>query len=205
MNDPGLLIVVSGPSGAGKGTICDALRQRHPSIKYSISMTTREARKGEKDGTNYFFTNNQHFEKLLAEDAFLEHAKVYDHYYGTPKKYVFDQLQQGNHVMLEIDIQGAMQVKERYPKGVFIYIVPPSLDVLENRLRTRGTDTDDVIKSRLAKVRDELKWIDKYDYVIVNDSLEIAIEQADAVFTAEQDKITRSTYKISSIIDNYKK
>jgi guanylate kinase len=205
MNDPGLLIVVSGPSGAGKGTICDALRQRHPSIKYSISMTTRAARKGEKDGINYFFTNNQHFEELLAEDAFLEHAKVYDHYYGTPKKYVFDQLQQGNHVMLEIDIQGAMQVKERYPKGIFIYIVPPSLAVLENRLRTRGTDSDDVIKSRLAKVRDELKWIDKYDYVIINDSLEKAIEQADAVFTAEQDKITRSTYKISSIIDNYKK
>ena len=115
MNDPGLLIVVSGPSGAGKGTICDALRRQFPDIFYSISMTTRDPRPGEVDGVNYFFSTNKHFEELLEEDAFLEHAHVYDHYYGTPKKYVFDQLGQGHHVMLEIDIQGAMQVKEKYP------------------------------------------------------------------------------------------
>lgn len=115
MIDSGLLIVVSGPSGAGKGTICDALRKRFPKIHYSISMTTRDPRPGEVDGVNYYFTNNSHFEELLEQDAFLEHAKVYDHYYGTPKEYVYNMLQEGNHIMLEIDIQGAMQVKEKYP------------------------------------------------------------------------------------------
>ena len=108
MKDPGLLIVVSGPSGAGKGTICDALRKRFPNINYSISMTTRSPRPGEQDGINYFFSDNAHFEELLAQDAFLEHAKVYDHYYGTPKDYIFRMLNEGKHVMLEIDIQGAM-------------------------------------------------------------------------------------------------
>lgn len=117
MKDPGLLIVVSGPSGAGKGTICDALRKRFPNINYSISMTTRSPRPGEQDGINYFFSDNAHFEELLAQDAFLEHAKVYDHYYGTPKDYVFRMLNEGKHVMLEIDIQGAMQVKQKYPQG----------------------------------------------------------------------------------------
>ncbi len=177
MKDPGLLIVVSGPSGAGKGTICDALRKRFPLIQYSISMTTRKPRPGEVDGVNYFFTDNAHFEELLAEDAFLEHAKVYDHYYGTPKEYVFRMLSEGKHVMLEIDIQGAMQVKERYPQGVFIYVVPPSMDILADRLRHRNTDSPEVITGRLAKAADELSWIEKYDYIIVNDDLDKAIEE----------------------------
>lgn len=205
MNDPGLLIVVSGPSGAGKGTICDALRRQFPDIFYSISMTTRDPRPGEVDGVNYFFSTNKHFEELLEEDAFLEHAHVYDHYYGTPKKYVFDQLGQGHHVMLEIDIQGAMQVKEKYPQGVFIYIIPPSLTVLEERLKGRGTDSQDVISGRLAKVRNELQWIDEYDYVIVNDNLENAISQARDIFLAEQLKVRRSHHKIADIVDHYKK
>ena len=205
MNDPGLLIVVSGPSGAGKGTICDALRRQFPDIFYSISMTTRDPRPGEVDGVNYFLSTNKHFEELLEEDAFLEHAHVYDHYYGTPKKYVFDQLGQGHHVMLEIDIQGAMQVKEKYPQGVFIYIIPPSLTVLEERLKGRGTDSQDVISGRLAKVRNELQWIDEYDYVIVNDNLENAISQAREIFLAEQLKVRRSHHKIADIVDHYKK
>ena len=198
MSDTGLLIVVSGPSGAGKGTICDALREQFPNIHYSISMTTRQPRLGEVDGVNYYFSDNARFEALLAEDAFLEHAKVYDHYYGTPKKYVYDMLAQGNHVMLEIDIQGAMQVKERYPEGVFIYIVPPSKDVLEARLRGRHTDADDVIAARLAKARDELEWIDKYDYVIVNDDLGQAIGQAAAILQAEACKVRRNAKKIAA-------
>ena len=186
MKDPGLLIVVSGPSGAGKGTICDALRKRFPLIQYSISMTTRKPRPGEVDGVNYFFTDNAHFEELLAEDAFLEHAKVYDHYYGTPKEYVFRMLSEGKHVMLEIDIQGAMQVKERYPQGVFIYVVPPSMDILADRLRHRNTDSPEVITGRLAKAADELSWIEKYDYIIVNDDLDKAIEEGASVLPAEK-------------------
>lgn len=205
MNDPGLLIVVSGPSGAGKGTICDELRKRFPQINYSISMTTRPARKGEVDGKNYFFSDNTHFEELIAEDAFLEYAKVYDHYYGTPKKYVFDILNQGKYIMLEIDIQGAMQVKKKYPQAVFIYIVPPSLDVLAHRLKNRHTDSDDVIAGRLAKASKELEWVTQYEYVVVNDDLDTAIDQASSILTAEHCKVARNNHLITSISEQFKK
>lgn len=204
MNDSGLLIVVSGPSGAGKGTICDALRQRFPKIHYSISMTTRNPRPGEVDGTNYYFTTNEHFEELLTQDAFLEHAKVYDHYYGTPKKYVYQMLQEGKHIMLEIDIQGAMQVKEKYPQCILIYIVPPSKGVLEARLRGRHTDSDEVIAGRLAKASAELEWIPKYDYLIINDDLDTAIEDVAAVLQAEEEKAARLTHRIAVLKENYK-
>lgn len=204
MIDSGLLIVVSGPSGAGKGTICDALRKRFPKIHYSISMTTRDPRPGEVDGINYYFTNNSHFEELLEQDAFLEHAKVYDHYYGTPKEYVYNMLQEGNHIMLEIDIQGAMQVKEKYPQCVLIYIVPPSKAVLEARLRGRHTDSDEVIAGRLAKASAELEWIPKYDYLIINDELDTAVEEASAVLQAEEDKAARLAHRIAVLKENYK-
>lgn len=204
MIDSGLLIVVSGPSGAGKGTICDALRKRFPKIHYSISMTTRDPRLGEVDGVNYYFTNNSHFEELLEQDAFLEHAKVYDHYYGTPKEYVYNMLQEGNHIMLEIDIQGAMQVKEKYPQCVLIYIVPPSKAVLEARLRGRHTDSDEVIAGRLAKASAELEWIPKYDYLIINDELDTAVEEASAVLQAEEDKAARLAHRIAALKENYK-
>lgn len=203
MADKGLLIVVSGPSGAGKGTICDALRERFPNIHYSISMTTRAPRPGEKDGVNYYFSTNEHFEALLKEDAFLEHASVYDHYYGTPKKYVYDMLAQGNHVMLEIDIQGAMQVKEKYPEGVFIYVAPPSRNVLEERLRGRRTDTEEVIEARLAKARRELEWIDQYAYLIVNDVLQTSVDQAAAILVAEECQVARNVRRIAEIKEMY--
>lgn len=203
MADKGLLIVVSGPSGAGKGTICDALRKEFPKIHYSISMTTRQPREGEVNGVNYYFRTNEEFESLLKEDAFLEHAKVYDHYYGTPKQYVYDMIAQGNHIMLEIDIQGAMQVKEKYPEGVFIYVVPPSKEVLEERLRGRHTDTNEVIAGRLSKARKELDWIDKYDYLIVNDDLDTAISKASAILTAEECKVTRNTKAIAKTKELY--
>ncbi len=204
MIDSGLLIVVSGPSGAGKGTICDALRKRFPKIHYSISMTTRDPRPGEVDGVNYYFTDNSHFEELLTQDAFLEHAKVYDHYYGTPKEYVYNMLQAGNHIMLEIDIQGAMQVKEKYPQCVLIYIVPPSKAVLEARLRGRHTDSDEVIVGRLAKASAELECISKYDYLIVNDQLDRAVEEASAVLQAEEDKTARRAHRIAALKEKYK-
>ncbi|WP_301859211.1 guanylate kinase [uncultured Megasphaera sp.] len=203
MADSGLLIVVSGPSGAGKGTICDALRKQFPNIHYSISMTTRKPRQGEVDGVNYYFASKDKFESLLEQDAFLEHAKVYDHYYGTPKDYVYRLLGEGKHVMLEIDIQGAMQVKEKYPQGVFIYIVPPSKEVLEKRLRGRHTDTDDVIAGRLAKARAELDWIAQYDYVIVNDDLDKAVHAAASILEAEQCRAARNTQCIANIKSMY--
>ena len=164
--DEGILLVVSGPSGAGKGTICNAIREKFPDLQYSVSMTTRDPRKGEVEGESYFFRTNEQFEKLIEEDAFLEYAKVYDHYYGTPKKRALDMISDGKSVLLEIDIQGAMQVKKRYPKGVFIYIVPPSLEILSDRLYGRGTDSEETIQKRLAQITSELAMAHQYDYIL---------------------------------------
>lgn len=203
MADTGLLIVFSGPSGAGKGTICEALRKNFPNVNYSISMTTRQPRVGEKDGVDYYFTSASEFETLLKKQAFLEYAKVYDYYYGTPKEHVYGLLAQGKHVLLEIDIQGAMQVRAQYPNCVCIYIVPPSLDILAKRLRDRHTDTEEVICKRLHKTKEELQWISKYDYLIINNDLSQAIKEAIAIVQAEQCKVIRLQEKREKILNAY--
>lgn len=205
MIDKGLLIVLSGPSGAGKGTICSALRQRMPNLVYSVSMTTREPRVGETEGVNYFFRSREEFEALLQKDAFLEFAKVYDNYYGTPKEYVMNLLNQGKSVILEIDIQGAMKVKERFSDAVFVYIVPPSLSILSNRLRDRGTDADEVIDKRLSLATSELALAHRYDYIVVNDVLDDAVEKVASILKAETCKISRNKEKISYIYNKYLK
>ena len=201
--DKGILLVVSGPSGAGKGTICAAIRKVFPKLNYSISMTTRAPRKGEVEGTSYFFRTNEEFEKLIKEDAFLEYARVYDHYYGTPKKYALDKIENGESVLLEIDIQGAMQVKQRYPQGVFVYVVPPSLDVLSARIHGRGTDSEEVIQKRLAKITDELAMAHKYDYIIVNDELEDAVHKVCSILEAESCKLSRNEGQVEVIFNQY--
>lgn len=201
--DEGILLVVSGPSGAGKGTICDAIRKKFPQLNYSVSMTTREPRKGEVEGKSYFFRTNEEFEKLIDEDAFLEYAKVYDHYYGTPKKRALDLIGDGKSVLLEIDIQGAMQVKKRYPKGVFIYIVPPSLDILSGRLHHRGTDTEEVIQKRLSQITSELAMAHQYDYIVVNDVLEDAVHKVCCILEAERCKLSRNEGSIQTIFNQY--
>lgn len=201
--DKGILLVVSGLSGAGKGTICAAIRKIFPKLNYSISMTTRAPRKGEVEGTSYFFRTNEEFEKLIKEDAFLEYARVYDHYYGTPKKYALDKIENGESVLLEIDIQGAMQVKQRYPQGVFVYVVPPSLDVLSARIHGRGTDSEEVIQKRLAKITDELAMAHKYDYIIVNDVLEDAVHKVCSILEAESCKLSRNEGQVEVIFKQY--
>ena len=201
--DKGILLVVSGPSGAGKGTICAAIRKIFLKLNYSISMTTRAPRKGEVEGTSYFFRTNEEFEKLIKEDAFLEYARVYDHYYGTPKKYALDKIENGESVLLEIDIQGAMQVKQRYPQGVFVYVVPPSLDVLSARIHGRGTDSEEVIQKRLAKITDELAMAHKYDYIIVNDVLEDAVHKVCSILEAESCKLSRNEGQVEVIFKQY--
>ena len=192
MSDRGILIVLSGPSGAGKGTICAALRQQMPNLVYSVSMTTRAPRVGEEEGVSYFFRDKEEFQRLIKEDAFLEYAQVYDNFYGTPKQHVMDLLSEGKSVILEIDIQGAMQVKERFSEAVFIYIVPPSLDILSNRLRDRGTDAADVIDKRLSKASSELALAHRYDYIVVNDVLPDAVEKVASILRAEACKIKRN-------------
>lgn len=203
MTEKGILIVLSGPSGAGKGTICAALRKEMPNLVYSVSMTTRAPRVGEEEGISYFFRTKEEFKELIAEDAFLEYAQVYDNYYGTPKSHVMKLLEEGKSVILEIDIQGAMQVKDRFSDAVFIYIVPPSLDILSNRLRDRGTDATDVINKRLSKASSELALAHRYDYIVVNDVLEDAVEKVASILCAETCKIKRNKEKIQDIYKNY--
>ncbi|MDO5567791.1 MAG: guanylate kinase [Eubacteriales bacterium] len=192
----GKLFVISGPSGAGKGTIVNAVMdQADPSgTALSISMTTREPRPGEEDGVNYFFVTKEEFRRQIEAGGFLEYAEVYDHYYGTPKSKVVEKLNQGRDVILEIDIQGALNVKKAFPEGVLIFILPPSMEVLRNRLTGRGTDAPEVIERRLSKTRGELTFIDRYDYGVVNGDLEEAVETVQAIMRAEHARVDENLH-----------
>lgn len=186
MENSGLLIVISGPSGAGKGTLCKMLRDAMPELNYSISVTTRAPRVGEQEGINYYYIDKTKFEQMMANNELLEWAKVYDNYYGTPKKQVMEYIQQGKDIILEIDIQGAMSIKKQYPQGVFIFIVPPSIKELEERITKRGTETAEIIKKRLSCATEELSYVSEYDYVVVNDSVDKAVEKLKAIIIAEK-------------------
>lgn len=176
MNKKGVLLVVSGPSGAGKGTICNILREQIE-LGYSISITTRAPRTGEVDGVNYFFKTVEQAKEMIAKNELLEYAEVFGNYYGTPRKFVLDQLAEGKNVLLEIDIQGALQVKEHYPEAMLVFIAPPSMEELEKRLRGRGTDSEEVILRRLAGANHEMSFAHEYNYTIINDVAETAAEQ----------------------------
>lgn len=197
--DNGLLVVISGPSGAGKGTICSRLKEEFKDLKVSVSATTRKPREGEEEGTSYFFINEEDFIKRINNDEFLEYAKVYGNYYGTPKNEVFKQLEEGNDIILEIDIQGALQVKKNYPKGVFIFILPPSLSELNKRIENRGTDSKDVIMKRMQCAYDELNYAFEYDYVVVNDEVEAAVEKIKHIIFAEKNRAVRKKAVINKI------
>lgn len=200
----GKLFIVSGPSGAGKGTICKRLiEESDPGrIELSVSMTTRKARVGEEEGRSYYFVSRERFLQEVKNDGFIEYAEVYENYYGTPKEKVLDKLSQGVDIVLEIDIQGAMKVKEAYPEGVFIFILPPSMSILRKRLTGRGTDSLKTIDMRLAHTLDELSYIEEYDYVVVNGELEEAVSRDKAIVVAEHSKVTENIKRI--LIDSYK-
>jgi guanylate kinase len=197
--DNGLLVVISGPSGAGKGTICKMLKDKMTDLKVSVSATTRKPREGENEGESYFFISNDEFIKKINDDEFLEYAKVYGNYYGTPKKEVFKQLKAGNDIILEIDIQGALQVKKNYPKGVFIFILPPSLKELQNRIEGRGTDSKEVILKRMKCAYDELDYAFEYDYVVLNDEVEAAVNKIKCIIDAEKNRAIRKKAIINKI------
>ena len=188
----GLLIVLSGPSGTGKSTVCRALLKKHEDIALSVSCTTRAPRKGETDGVSYFFIAQEQFSKMIEENAFLEYAQVFDNYYGTPRSFVEQQLCAGKDVLLEIDVQGALKAKEAFPEGVYVFLVPPSRQELERRIRSRGTETEQQIATRLGKANAEMKLIRKYDYVIVNDEVEKVIGSVENVLAAERLKVSRN-------------
>ncbi|MBR1990073.1 MAG: guanylate kinase [Firmicutes bacterium] len=188
-NHPGKLFILSGPSGAGKGTICKRLLDE-TDLELSISMTTRAPREGEIHGTHYYFVSEEDFVANIENDGFLEHAQVYGRRYGTPKAPVIEKLEKGIDVILEIDIQGALKVKENYPDGVFIFILPPSMSVLRKRLTGRGTETAEAIEMRLGETLKELSFIEKYDYCVVNGELDEAVARVKAIVVAEHSKVT---------------
>ncbi len=186
MKEPGLLLVISGPSGSGKGTLCSRLLQRRPEIVVSVSATTRERRAGEIEGKNYYYISQEEFASRIREGLFLEYAQVFDQYYGTPRDKVLEQLQENRDVILEIDIQGAMQVKKAYSQAVFIFIVPPSMQVLKERIMNRDRESIEEIERRLRESKKELTYIDQYDYVIINDKIETAVDKLEAIILAEK-------------------
>lgn len=183
----GKLIVISGPSGAGKGTLVKAIFPRLKNLTLSVSMTTRTPRPGEKHAENYFFSTRTEFEALIAEAAFLEYATYNGNYYGTPRAFVLEQLRAGQDVILEIDVQGARQIRANWPEQVVqIFILPPSQQVLRERLEQRKTETPEVIDQRLQKFAGELAELEYYDYYVINDKLSEAVEDLVAVIRAEQ-------------------
>lgn len=188
----GLLIVVSGPSAAGKGTVCRELLNCQPDLVFSVSATTRPPRPGEVDGKNYYFISRDEFERMVAAGEMLEWAEVYGNFYGTPRKAVVEWLEQGRDVLLEIDIQGARQVRRQFPRGVFIFLMPPSLAELERRIRERGTETEEAVRRRLASAAAEIAACREYDYVVVNDRVEDAVAKIRAIITAEKCRVERN-------------
>jgi guanylate kinase len=185
----GILFVISGSSGVGKGTINKALLTILDDIKLSISATTRPMRTGEIEGKDYFFVSGEEFTNRLDNQDFLEYAHVYSHWYGTPLQFVVENLRQGIDVLLEIDVQGAMQVKEKMPEGVFVFIQPPSIEDLAHRIKNRGKDSPQSIKDRMAACEQEMDMIRYYDYVVVNDNLEDAVFKVQSIITAERCRV----------------
>lgn len=192
MNKRGILIVVSGFSGAGKGSIMKELMSKYDNYALSISATTREPRKGEADGREYFFKTREEFEKMIAKDELIEYAKYVNNYYGTPKAYVEEQLSLGKDVILEIEIQGALKVKEKYPQTLLLFVTPPSASELKRRLVGRGTETEDVIKERLLRAAQEAEGMEKYDYFIINDVLADCVEEVHRVIQSEHNRSFRN-------------
>ena len=198
----GVLIILSGPSGAGKDTVLDKLVEKDSSCKVSVSMTTREKRDGEIDGTHYYFVSREYFEKKIAENRMLEFAEYAKNYYGTPAEPVDEMLSQGKAVILKIEVQGAEKIRNRYDNVISIFLMPPSMRVLEERLRGRGSEDEETIQHRLFIAREEIRRAFEYDYVVFNDTVENAVEGIRAIVTAERQKIERNKSVISEVINN---
>ncbi|MGX7025585.1 guanylate kinase [Vagococcus hydrophili] len=199
MSERGLLIVLSGPSGVGKGTVRKAIFDSEGNeFEYSISMTTRQMRTGEKEGVDYFFSSREEFEKLIETGKMLEHAEYVGNYYGTPLDYVNQTLDEGKDVFLEIEVQGAMKVKEKVPDGVFIFLTPPDFDELKARIVGRGTDEMSVIDERMKIAREEVEMMSHYDYAVVNDKVDLAVDRIKKIIESEH-------FRVKHVIGRYEK
>ena len=195
----GVLTVVSGFSGAGKGTVMKRLIQKYDDYALSISVTTRKPREGERDGIEYFFKTKEEVETMIENDEFLEYARYVDNYYGTPRFYVEEMLAKGKNVILEIEIQGAMQIKSKNPEAVLLFVTPPSFEELRNRLVGRGTETADVIESRLRRASEEAEGMPSYDYILVNDQVEDCVDRLHQIILSERAKAQRNEEFINTI------
>ncbi|WP_026882350.1 guanylate kinase [Clostridium akagii] len=195
MADKGLLIVLSGPSGAGKGTICKALLNRQK-FWLSVSATTREPRKGEIPEQSYHYITKDQFKTKIKNDDFLEYAEVYGNFYGTPKSSAIEKIEKGENVILEIDIQGALKVKENYPEGIFIFILPPSMEELKKRIIGRGSETAESLVTRFKAAYKEVNYVSKYNYAVINDTVEEAVSKIESIIVAERCRVDRMKDKI---------
>ena len=195
----GILVVVSGFSGAGKGTVMKRLMEKYDGYALSVSATTRKPRPGEEDGREYFFRTRDEFEKLIEEDALLEYARYVENYYGTPRSYVEEQLQAGRNVILEIEIQGAMKIKEKIPEALLVFVTPPTVEELERRLTGRGTETAQVIADTLARASEEAEGMGQYDYILVNDTVEECVDHLHQIIVSEHSRVSRNAEFIADI------
>ena len=204
-NGQGILVVVSGFSGAGKGTLMKALLEKYHNYALSISATTRSPREGEQDGREYFFVTRDKFESMIEERELIEYAQYVNNYYGTPRQYVFQQMADGKDVILEIEIQGALKIKERFPEALLLFVMPPSADELKHRLTSRGTETADVIAARLHRAAEEPTGINSYDYILVNDQIDTCVEEMHQLIQAQHNKVSNNLDFIEQMKEELKK
>lgn len=204
MNRKGILLVVSGFSGAGKGTLMKALLNKYDNYALSISATTRQPREGEENGREYFFKTREEFEKMIEENQLIEYARYVDNYYGTPKEYVEQQLKAGKDVILEIEIQGALKIKEQFPDTLLLFVMAPSAEELKKRLIGRGTETMEVIESRMKRAGEEAEGIEQYDYIVINDDLESCVENMHHIIQSQHAKASLNKEFISKMRNELK-
>ena len=198
----GFLLVVSGPSGVGKGTVLHDLMNTQKNLVYSVSATTRNKREGEIEGVSYFYKTHEEFKQMIADDMFLEYAQVHNNFYGTPKDFVEKKINEGKIVVLEIDVQGAVNVRKNTDNAVFIFLAPPSLSELKNRIVGRGTETENDINLRMKNARKELEYIKYYDYLVINDHINTAINSVNEIINAEKHKVFREeNFGIKELLD----
>ena len=204
MSCEGLLVIFCGPSGVGKGTILNIAKERNPKIKYSVSATTRSPRQGEKDGESYFFKTVDEFEEMIKNEELIEWVEYCGNYYGTPKKYVEEAISDGFDMVLEIEVEGAGNIKKMYPEAVTVFVLPPSFDKLKERLVGRGTEKIEVIEKRLKRAQQEIMHTENYEYIIINDDIEKAVESFNSILTAEKAKYKRNLDIVSQMISHSK-
>ena len=204
MEQKGILVVISGFSGAGKGTLVKGLLKKYDNYALSVSMTTRAPREGEREGADYFFTDKKHFEETIEQNGLIEYASYCGNYYGTPRAYVEEQMAAGRNVILEIEIQGALKIKKKFPQSLLIFVTPPSVRELRRRLEKRGTESAEVIEKRLARAAEESEGIEAYDYIVINDDLEVCVEEIHRLVDAAKNTPVRRAGLINEIREELK-